>query len=376
MQGAYEDFTLLVDGKNAFPEIIRCIENARRSVYINMFIWRDDAIGNRMAQAVLAAADKGARVYVSVDRYGVVLEKAEECKRSFFHKKTSLTEKLKIRALELLYPMKNAPRRAKDEETELYKALISHPNVTVSRDVFKADHSKYYIIDDEILFLGGINIEDKENGSDMQGREYGDYMAKLAGAEYVAAFRAKLNDGVDVSQEYFFGANIKGEKRRFEMEARYLEMIDSARERLHITMAYFTPLAPFVDALVRAHERDVHITLILPEHANYQDDSNRRTACKLLKATDGGIEVFFSPKMLHTKLMINDDLISFGSTNITKKAFGQLDELNLFVKNTDSTFRDTLMESVEADMRGAKRVNHYREIKYNRLLAFLEGFIV
>ena len=67
MQGAYEDFTLLVDGNNAFPEIIRCIENARRSVYINMFIWRDDAIGNRMAQAVLTAADKGARVYISVN---------------------------------------------------------------------------------------------------------------------------------------------------------------------------------------------------------------------------------------------------------------------------------------------------------------------
>ncbi len=376
MQRAYSNFSLLVDGKNAFPEIVRCIENARRSVYINMFIWRDDAIGNRMAQAVLTAADKGARVYVSVDRYGVVLEKAEECKKSFFHKKTSLTERLKIRALELLYPMKNAPKKANDGESDLYKRVMTHPNITVSHDVFKADHSKYYVIDDEILFLGGINIEDKENGFDMQGREYGDYMAKLNGAEHVAAFRAKMNDGVDVSQEYFFGANIKGEKRRFEMEARYLEMIDSAKERLHITMAYFTPLAPFVDAIVRAQKRGVHVTLILPEHANYQDDSNRKTACKLLKATDGGVEVYLSPKMLHTKLVINEDLISFGSTNITKKAFGQLDELNLFVKNTDSAFRDTLMGSVGSDMRGAKRVLHHREIKYNRLLAFLEGFIV
>ena len=36
-RGAYADFTLLVDGKNAFPEIIKCIENAKASVYINMF---------------------------------------------------------------------------------------------------------------------------------------------------------------------------------------------------------------------------------------------------------------------------------------------------------------------------------------------------
>ena len=45
----YADFTLLVDGKNAFPEILSCIESAQKSLVINMFIWRDDAIGNRLA---------------------------------------------------------------------------------------------------------------------------------------------------------------------------------------------------------------------------------------------------------------------------------------------------------------------------------------
>ena len=67
-----ETMTLLVNGEKAFPEIIRCIENAATSVEINMFIWRDDSIGNRMAEAVLRAADNGAQVYISVDRYGVV----------------------------------------------------------------------------------------------------------------------------------------------------------------------------------------------------------------------------------------------------------------------------------------------------------------
>ena len=47
----------------------------------------------------------------------------------------------------------------------------------IKKDTFKADHSKYYIIDDTLI-LGGINIEDKENGSDRQGREYQDYMIK------------------------------------------------------------------------------------------------------------------------------------------------------------------------------------------------------
>ena len=96
------NFSLLIDGKQAFPEILRCIEHAERSIGINMFIWRDDAIGNRIAAAVLAAAERVVQVDISVDRYGVVLEKAEESKKSFFHKRQTPAEKVKIVALELL----------------------------------------------------------------------------------------------------------------------------------------------------------------------------------------------------------------------------------------------------------------------------------
>ena len=29
------DFTLLIDGKNAFPEILRCIAAAQKSIFVN-----------------------------------------------------------------------------------------------------------------------------------------------------------------------------------------------------------------------------------------------------------------------------------------------------------------------------------------------------
>ena len=72
----YEDFTLLVDGKKAFPEILKRIEKAKSSVLVNMFIWRDDKIGNELAKTVLAAAKRGVQVRISVDKYG-----AEICKK-------------------------------------------------------------------------------------------------------------------------------------------------------------------------------------------------------------------------------------------------------------------------------------------------------
>ena len=371
-----EHIQLLVNGARAFPAIIRAIEGAKKSVEINMFIWRDDKIGNRMAEAVLAAAGNGARVRISVDRYGVVLEKCEECKRSFFHKEQTVTERLKARLLELAYPENSPGGRVRDEYTPLYRRLMAHPNIQVSAEVFKADHSKYYIIDDEILFLGGINIEDKENGQDISGRIYGDYMALLSGRAFVEAFRAKLASGKNTRDDLFFGLNQKRPVRRFEMEGLYLDLINSAQKELHITMAYFSPLKRFTDAIVAAHRRGVRVTILVPERANFQNDSNRRTLRRLLRETEGGIGVYLSPRMLHTKLVMNEKTISFGSTNITKKAFAQLDELNLFLPRTKPPFCAALEESVAAGLREARPAGSYREIQYRPLMAFFEGFMV
>ena len=371
-----ETMTLLVNGENAFPEIIRCIENAKKSVAINMFIWRDDTIGNRMAEAVLHAAENGATVQISVDRYGVVLEKCEECKRSFFHKRQTLAEKVKICALELAYPKNGKAGHVKDVYTSLYQRIMEHPNIAVSADMFKADHSKWYIIDDEILFLGGINIEDKENGCDINGNPYGDYMVKLSGKAYVEMFQQKMRTGHTVSDSVFFGINQKKPDRRFEMEQLYLDLINKATTELHITMAYFSPLRKFIKAIVAAHKRGVHITIVIPQNANFQNASNRRTVRKLLKATDGKMEIYLSPKMLHTKLVMNDRCISLGSTNITKKAFQQLDELNLFVKREDSAFVKALIRSVAEDIQSSKRICRFQDVSYDPVLAFVESFLV
>ena len=370
-----QNFALLVDGKEAFPEILRCIGAARKAIFINMFIWRDDVIGNRIAAAVLAAAERGVQVDISVDRYGVVLEKAEECKRSFFHKRQTLTEKVKTAALELLYPMPGAPKRARDEETALYRAVMSHPNIRVERNRFKADHSKFYIFDEEILILGGVNIEDKENGADLQGRIYQDYMVKMAGREYVETFLAKRERGEEGGEGYFFGVNVKEPQRRFEMERLYLGMIEGAKEELLITMAYFSPLPRFLEAIAAAHRRGAKVTVLIPEWANFQSDTNRKTARKLLKMTNNGISVYFSPKMVHTKLVANEKWVSFGSTNITKKAFRQLDELNLFLPRGGETAQQ-LVASVRENHALSRAVTDWRDVSYNRLLAWLEGFLV
>ena len=372
---ARADYKLLVNGSSAFPQIIECIRNSNQTIYINMFIWRDDNIGNQIAEECVKAADRGVKVTISKDTYGSVCEHAEESGTSFFHKKVSWTEKTKINFLKNTYKNKIASD-AKDFQSELYLRLINHPNITVQADSFKADHSKYYIFDDEILILGGINIEDKENGADMSGRIYNDYMLMLCGKEYVQSFKQGTTTGTGT---IYFGKNLKAAKKKdniFKMEELYLDMIDSSQKELTIVMAYFSPLKKFTDAILKACERGVKVKIVIPASANFQDDSNKQTVKHLLKKSRGQIRVYFSPKMLHTKLVAVDDLISFGSCNITKKAFKQLDELNVFVSAREEELFNQIMQTVNQTVEESLQITDYKSIDNNSFLAFLEGFVV
>ncbi len=372
----YDHFTLYADGKRAFPAILSAIAAAKDTLFINMFIWRDDEIGNCMAEAVLAAAERGVKVRVSIDRYGLVLEKAEEAGRSFFHKKTTFIERVKIAALMRLYP-ENHRGKQKDIHTPLYEKILSHPNITVEKDTFKADHSKFYIIDGETLFLGGVNIEDKENGFDLSGREYGDYMVRLTGKTAVDAFLAKLETGKDTVEEYSFTVNTKPPFHPlFEAEDKYLSIICEAESELWITMAYFSPLPRFLDAITDAYRRGVKVTVMIPARANFQNDTNRKTAKELFKRSGGGIRVLLSPRMLHTKLVMSEKELSFGSANITKKAFRQLSECNLTVKNDASSFCEAIRENEQKNAEAAHEVRESKELRYRRLYALLEGMLV
>ena len=97
----------------------------------------------------------------------------------------------------------------------------------------------------------------------------------------------------------------------------------------------------------------------------------------LLKKCKGGLSVYLSPKMVHTKLVMNEKMISLGSCNINKKAFKQLDELNLFIKRTTENkgFEDALLNSLKRNLKISKRVS-LKDIKYSKLRAFIEGFLM
>ena len=364
---------LLIDGKNAFPEIIRCIRKAHESIFINMFIWRNDTIGCTLAREVLAAADRGVKITISKDRYGVICETCEESRQSFFNRKTSLAEKLKIAALALFYnrDRSHAPHDTRLDNGTLLHALLEHPNVDAVYGKNKYDHSKFYLFDGETLIFGGINIEDKENGQDYAGRAYHDYMVKLTEAPLIAEFLESRRSPVSGGT---FEMNLKERGNWFRMKDAYLKLIGEAEKSLTIVMAYFSALPEFEAAILRAAQRGVDVRIVIPAHANFQDDLNKKTVRRLMKKSSGVIKVYAYPGMLHAKLLMSEKVLSLGSCNITKKAFYQLDELNLSVLNDASGFAEAVRESVEDTF--ARSAPLSADVRYNSIVAAAESLLV
>ena len=298
-----------------------------------------------------------------------------ETQSSFFHKHPTFTERVKASTLRRLYHH-GKKIHAKTRDEALYSRFINHPSLTLDAERFKADHSKYYVIDEKELYLGGINVEDKENGIDREGRAYQDYMVCLKGEAYVNAFFEQLATSPKTKEDIFFGFNDNVDTHGFFMEKLYLDLIEGAERELYITMAYFSPCKRFLDAILRAVARGVAVTVLVPEKANFQSDSNLKTVKTLFKRSRGAITVCLSPKMVHTKLIASEKQISLGSTNITKKAFSQLSELNLFIKNADTPFSRALLGSVRENHALSKKVTSPSEIRYKKVKAFIEGFLV
>ncbi len=376
MDSCFDDFTLLIDGKEAFPQILSCIQRAKKSIRINMFIWRDDQMGNTIAQAILDAANRGVRVWLSVDRVGVILELAEEYRSSFFHEKITLVEKIKIGTVRWLYPELSTKQKGVDSHHALRQAILTHPNITAEIHRYKADHSKYYIFDEEILILGGINIEDKENGADISGRVYQDYMVKMNGSAYVKGLETALTGGKFLSRGYGFCMNTKEcDSPCFAIKDHYLDLIQSAQEELLIAMAYFAPPKAFLTAIQAACARGVRVTLLLPARSNLMHSASLYAAKQLMQKTDHGIALYLTPKMMHTKLMANEKQISFGSANVMKNAFRDLGELNLFVQRGETPFCQKILHSVAEHFAIAKKIESVDELHYSSWKAWLEGML-
>ncbi len=374
-QKNFGSIKFLIDGKSAFNQIIKRIRKAKKSIFINMFIWRDDKIGNIIARELLDSANKGVKITISKDMLGVVFERAEEKKQSFFHKDFNLFFWFKYKLIDFFYYTPGESSSSKQKFNELAHSLLNHKNIFVEKDCVKKDHSKYYIFDDEILILGGMNIEDRTVYHDVRGVLWNDYMVEFNGKRFVRELnlgfkgRKFRNEcGVD------FVFNTTKYIKRFEIKNVILKLLSSAKKNVDVQMAYFGD-KDISNMIVEIANKGVKVSIILPKKSNLQNDLNFKVLKDILARAEGNVKVFLCKNMIHSKMVVVDDnTVLLGSANFSKQTMNKLSELDVLIHRKSSGFLNGIRKSLNFHKKNSKLIHNVDQLRFNKFKAFLEGF--
>ena len=321
---------VLGSGEVAFQQILARVRSAQKSVEIRAFLWRDDEAGNLLGEAVIAAAERGAKVMIHKDRIAAVYEYTGGNKQSFFHKRVDAIRGLQAWFLGAVY---RAPGSFKQRPNALAERIVAHPNIIVEHHRKRFDHSKLYIVDDRYLALGSMGVGDNHR------HDWIDLMVEAEGEAHVTRLRERMtgHDEFDPSRgvDFLVHSREAHRKNSCPMISHRLAMIDAAQASLTVEMAYLGDRR-FTAALARAVQRGIEVKLVTADHADVLANINRATCDALMRVTGApdNLSVVLLPRMVHSKAVIIDHrFVDVGSANFTSLSHGVYDEINLFADN-------------------------------------------
>jgi cardiolipin synthase len=331
---------LLVDGEATFEAILEAISGAEHYILVQFYIFREDGIGKRIRDSLVAKAREGIAVYLLLDNYGS------------FGLSDEFIESMVSEGVKVEYFME----------------------VTGSANRFQLNfrnHRKIVVVDGKRGFLGGLNVGDDYLGKDPKLTPWRDTHMEWRGpivkclqvpfAEDWQWATGELLDQLDweirpgdVAGEMEALCLATGPADPFETCAMgFLTLIDGARDRIWLATPYFVPDDKIVTALQLAAIRGVDVRVILP------DLSDSRLVylssfSYLKELEDAGVKFFrFQKGFLHQKVMIVDDSLSaIGSANLDNRSF----RLNFEVIGivSDSAFNEEVSRMLEADLAQSK----------------------
>jgi cardiolipin synthase A/B len=282
---------LWVDGGEAFPRLERLIRRARQSVVIQMFIWKDDKTGRRIAKRLLEAADRGVQVDITKEAVG-----------DFFE-------------------MWGDFMSTKKSADALWRRFWSHPKIRVHYAT-NQDHAKVYVIDDQILLLTGMNIADEYRF------DWHDYLVELRGATFVEQYLARRNPPVDAPVAMVMNTE---DGRR--VRPAVMGLLRGARHAAVIEHCYLSD-PEVIDELVALSRRGVRVTVIIPERPDFHHHANMMSVGRLVTEGDSAfLSVLAYPGMIHAKIILIDfNRALLGSANLMKSSLDEMGEVNVLVR--------------------------------------------
>jgi cardiolipin synthase len=269
--GAPESVELLDGGEQAYPRMLLSIAQAKKAVHLEVYAFAPSGVGIRFVDALAQAAGRGVKVQVVVDGWGSA--------RGGRAVATAL--------------------RKAGCTVRIYNRLMA---VLVGR--FGRNHRKILLVDDEVAFLGGINIGD-ENVGEVGRPGWADLAIEIRGPQCVRLghmIRREPWRSIDSSLRIY----LSGIGGGFRLRRRYLLAFASARQRIHVAHGYFLPDLGVIRAITAAARRGVDVRLLL---AGISDVPFARAATKSLyrRLFAAGVHIHeWSGSVLHAKVATVD----------------------------------------------------------------------
>lgn len=316
--------TLLMNGQEKFDDMFKAIRQARSSIHLEYFNFRNDSIARLLFQILADKAKEGVEVRALFDGFG----------------NDSNNRPLRKRHL----------KDIRDKGIEIYEFdPIRFPWIN---HVFHRDHRKIVVIDGKIAYTGGMNVADyyitgtEQVGKwrDMHCRIDGDEVNTLQaiflkmwnkvtgqnvhGAQYFrgcfpATYFNDLKPDTCASAGKKMVGIINREPRISNKIVRtfYESAINNAKDSIKIINPYLTLNRKLKKALRKAVERGVKVEIMVSAHGDspITPDCVFYNVHKLMKH---GADIYiYKPGFHHTKvIMVDGRLCTVGSANLDARS--------------------------------------------------------
>ena len=333
------DIRLLQSGVALFPALLAEIDAAEHEIHFETYIFAADDTGAAVEQALIAAARRGVKVRVVIDWFGSGHAQCKRLKGEF---------------------------GAAGVHCRIF-------NPWFKKGVTRT-HRKITVIDRKVAFVGGINVNDDYLCDydphkrlpaprwDFAVRVAGPLVADIhreAQAQWARVGRMGILRRLDLFREMKRDGPVAGNgpmqaglvvrdnlRNRRTIQRAYLQAIGRARHSILMANPYFAPGRKFREALGRAAERGVKVTLLIGVgEFKLQDMVAHSFYPKLLGCGVNVVE--YQKTQLHAKVaVIDEDWATVGSSNCDGLSLFLNQEANVVVR--DAGFARTMRAHIEA----------------------------
>lgn len=315
--------------ESTYLHVINRLQQATKTIVIHMFVWRNDHTGKRIALALFQAAQRDIAIHIIKDQDALMYETIEMNRAPLFTLTLSFWQQLRYKINALFMPNTYV---VDENNTSMASDILAAPNVKF--DWVHHTHHKYYIVDDEHLITGSINIENRHH-------QYWDYMIEISDIQLVQHFYQRLQQSLPINLSRQIEFVINGDIA-FEIKPLILQLLANAKLTVYIEMAYVGD-EEISNAIIAASNSGVKVTILFSRLANVGNDINYKTLYNIAKKCS--IEIYFSPQMIHSKLMLFDNTVALlGSANLSVYSMQKGKELMVLIQNDAEFIKELTLE--------------------------------